>query len=237
MNNLVQVRRELRAFSNPKRAKLSARYFKTGEGEYGFGDIFIGLTVPQVQAVAEANYKNFFLRDVLGLLKSKIHEERQLGLMILTRKFKKANEIEREQIFNLYLEHTYAINNWDLVDGSAPTIVGGYLLDRDRGILKNLAKSENLWERRIAILATFAFLGKGQPTDTLDISVILLNDSHDLIHKAVGWALREVGKKCGQDVEERFLRKNYQKMPRTMLRYAIERFPETIRQKYLKGLI
>lgn len=237
MNNLGQIRQELRSFSNPGRAKLSGRYFKTGEGQYGFGDIFMGLTVPQVQKIAQANYKDFLLKDVLSLLKSKIHEERQVALMILNRKFKKATEVEKGQIFNLYLEHSYAVNNWDLVDGSAPTIVGGYLLERDRGILRILAKSKSLWERRIAILATFAFLGKGQPIDTLEISEILLTDPHDLIHKAVGWALREVGKKCGQDVEERFLKKHYKKMPRTMLRYAIERFPELTRQKYLKGLI
>lgn len=237
MSNLAQIRDELRSFADRERAQLSARYFKTGEGQYGYGDIFLGLTVPQVQALAEAYYKETLLKDILLLIKSKFHEERQLALMMLSRKFKKGQEIEREQIFNLYIEHTAFVNNWDLVDGSAPTIVGGYLFDRDRKLLDKLALSKNLWERRIAIIATAYFINKAQPNDTLRIAETLLTDKEDLIHKAVGWMLREVGKKCGQDVLERFLKKHYKKMPRTMLRYSIERFPETLRKSYLKGSI
>lgn len=237
MSNLAQIRDELRAFSDRERAQLSARYFKTGEGQYGYGDIFLGLTVPQVQALADAYFKETPLKDILLLIKSKYHEERQLALMILNRKFKKGQELEKEQIFNLYIEHTAFINNWDLVDGSAPTIVGGYLFDRDRKLLDKLALSRNLWERRIAVIATAYFINKGQPSDTLRIAETLLTDNEDLIHKAVGWMLREVGKKCGQDVLERFLKKHYQKMPRTMLRYSIEKFPEILRKNYLRGNI
>ncbi len=237
MNNLSQIRHELRSFSNTDRAKVSAKYFKTAEGEYGYGDIFLGLAVPQVQAIAQKNFRTTTLRDVALLLQSRIHEERQLALLILTRRFKFALALEQEQIFNLYLTHTGFINNWDLVDGSSPTIVGGYLFDRDRKVLDRLAVSNGLWERRIAIIATYFFIGKGQPNDTLRIAEILLNDRHDLIHKAVGWMLREVGKRCGQDTLERFLKKHYKNMPRTMLRYAIERFPEKLRRAYIEGKI
>lgn len=237
MSNLSQIRDELRSFSDKDRAQLSARYFKTGEGQYGYGDIFLGLTVPQVQALAEVYFKDTPLKDVLLLIRSKFHEERQLALMILNRKFKKGQPVEQEQIFNLYVEQVAFINNWDLVDGSAPTIVGGYLFERDRKFLDRLASSKNLWERRIAIIATAYFINKGQPHDTLRIAETLLTDKEDLIHKAVGWMLREVGKRCGQDVLERFLKKHYKKMPRTMLRYSIERFPETLRQSYLKGSV
>lgn len=228
----MEIEKDLKALSNPERAKMSAGYFKTGKGEYGEGDVFLGLTVPQQRVIAK-KYAHADLSTIDTLMKSNIHEHRFTALEILVMKFETAGEAERKEILDFYLKHTASVNNWDLVDTSAPYIVGEYLLDNDRAILHKLAKSKNIWERRIAIVATFAFIRNNDFKDTLKLSEILLTDSHDLIHKAVGWALREVGKK-NQTEEENFLRKFYKQMPRTMLRYAIERFDAKKKIFYMK---
>jgi len=228
----MEIEKDLKALSNPERAKMSAGYFKTGKGEYGEGDVFLGLTVPQQRVIAK-KYAHADLSTIDTLMKSNIHEHRFTALEILVMKFETAGEAERKEIFGFYLKHTASVNNWDLVDTSAPYIVGEYLLDNDRAILHKLAKSKNIWERRIAIVATFAFIRNNDFKDTLKLSEILFTDSHDLIHKAVGWALREVGKK-NQTEEENFLRKFYKQMPRTMLRYAIERFDAKKKIFYMK---
>ena len=215
----------LRNLADPVRAKNLARFFKTGEGEYGEGDKFLGITVPQIRAVVKQNKD----ADVSVLIKSRYHEERLCALLILVEQFKN----DQDRVYKFYLANTKYVNNWDLVDLTAPKIVGGYLVSRDKKILYKLARSENLWERRIAILSTFAFIARGESKEALKISEMLLGDSHDLIHKAVGWALREVGKRCGQKIEEEFLQKHYAKIPRTALRYAIERFGEKLRKSYL----
>jgi len=230
---LVKIRKETRKTADPKRAALLRRFFKTGPGEYGEGDVFLGLTVPQSREIAK-KYSDLKLAEAEKLIHSKIHEERLIALLILVIKFKSSDEGDREKIYHFYLKNTKFINNWDLVDLSADKIVGSYLLDKNKNILTQLAHSKNVWERRIAVLATFDFIKNSKFSDALKIARILLNDSHDLIHKAVGWMLREVGKKSLK-TEEKFLRPHYKKMPRTMLRYAIEKFPEKKRQKYLKG--
>jgi len=230
LNNL---KKELKLLSNPKQAKLLQRFFKTGKGQYGEGDIFLGIKVPEQRKVAK-RYKHLTLKEIETLLKSKIHEHRLTALFILIDKYKRAGEKEKQEIFNLYLKNTKNINNWDLIDLSAPNIIGNYLLDKERDILYKLAKSNNLWEKRIAILSTAEFIKNGEHEDTLAISKILLNDVHDLIHKGVGWMLREVGKRIDQEIEEDFLKKHHKKMPRTMLRYAIERFNEKKRKFYLR---
>ncbi|MBU0677087.1 MAG: DNA alkylation repair protein [Verrucomicrobia bacterium] len=233
--NLRTLREDLRSRASEADAAVAQRFFKTGPGEYGEGDHFIGVRVPEIRKLIRV-YEELNLRQVESLLHSKIHEERLLALLLLVRKFKKARPDEQKQIYSIYLDNTAHINNWDLVDLSAEHIVGGYLHMRNRRPLHALAKSSSLWERRIAVLATFHFIRKGEPDETLAVAEKLLNDEHDLIHKAVGWMLREVGNR-DREVEERFLRKHYQTMPRTMLRYAIEKFPEELRQAYLKGTV
>ncbi|UCD96135.1 MAG: DNA alkylation repair protein [Candidatus Bathyarchaeota archaeon] len=228
---LDQLKRELSQLSDPDRAKKLAGFFKTGKGQYGEGDRFLGIPVPAQRKVAK-KYSDLSLNDLQELLNSKLHEHRFTALVILVSKFREAEKTGKERIFSFYLQNTESINNWDLVDLSAPRIVGDYLLDKDRSILYRLAKSENLWERRIAILSTFAFIDNNEFADTLRISEALLQDNHDLIHKAVGWALREIGKK-DQNVEQRFLTMHCAQMPRTMLRYAIEKFSESKRKHYL----
>lgn len=220
---------------NKKRAEVSARFFKTGKGEYGEGDIFLGVTVPVQRKIAR-NFLNLKLSDISHLLKSKMHEYRFTALENLVFQYEKGDEKKKKEIFNFYLKHTKRVNNWDLVDTSAQYIVGDFLYDKNRDILFKLAKSKNLWERRIAIVATQYFINKNDFESTLELVGILLHDKEDLIHKACGWMLREVGKK-GKKQLEAFLRGCYKIMPRTMLRYSIERFPAGIRQKYLKGLI
>ena len=227
---------QLKKLANPQKAIGVARFFKTGKGEYGEGDIFLGITVPQIRIVAK-QCKDLSLKEIQKLLQSKIHEERLLALIILVNQFKKADEGNQKQIFDLYLSNTKYINNWDLVDCSAEYIVGGYLMNRSKNILKLLAQSNLLWERRIAIMATFHFIKQKQHEHTFTIAKILVKDEHDLIHKAVGWMLREVGKRISEAIEETFLQQHYQQMPRTMLRYAIERFDEKKRKKYLNGSI
>lgn len=235
MTNLANLKRVVKEQAAPARAKASAWYFKTGKGQYGEGDVFFGLNVPQQRQIAK-KFKALPLNDIATLLKSKIHEERFIALEILVMQFERADQKAREQIVNFYLENTTRINNWDLVDTSAPYILGQYLLTKPRRILRKLAKSKSLWEKRIAIIATAAFIKNSDFTDTLEIAEMLLGDSHDLIHKAVGWMLREVGNQ-DQTVLENFLKKRYQHMPRTALRYAIEKFPKKLRQAYLQGTI
>ena len=238
MFSLVNFKKELRKISDPRQAKVLRRFFKTRKGEYGEGDIFLGVKVPDQRKVAD-KFQELSLKDLEKLLSSKIHEYRMSALFILIKQYEKANEQEKKKIFNFYLKNTKNINNWDLVDISAPKIVGDFLLDKYKEgdmstcrLLYKLAKSNNLWERRIAIISTVVFIRNNKFKDTLKISKILLEDKHDLIHKAVGWMLREVGKR-DQKVEEEFLKKYYSKMPRVMLRYAIERFEEKKRKFYL----
>lgn len=228
------IRLELGSLADPKRAESTKGFFKTGPGEYGEGDVFIGVPVPAVRTLA-SRHRGLDKNSIRCLLRSVIHEERALALMILIHQFKEGSELSRRGIFELYLDNTVHINNWDLVDLSAEHIVGAYLEDKSKELLYAMAKSASLWERRIAILATFHYIKKGQHEDTLRLAEILLPDKHDLIQKAVGWMLREVGKRCSEEVEERFLCKQYRRMGRTTLRYAIERFPEEKRRAYLKG--
>ncbi len=226
------IQQSLKKAANPKKATGLKMFFKTAPGQYGAGDIFLGITVPETRIIAK-KYKDIDLGEIKKIFYSKIHEERLCALLILVDKFKRGDDKERKDIFNFYIKHAKQVNNWDLVDTSAPTVVGGYLLNQQRKILYTFARSKNLWEKRIAIIATFAFIKQKQYTDTFRIAEILMHDTHDLIHKAVGWMLREVGNRSGSE-EEKFLKKHYKKMPRTMLRYAIEKFPEKKRKVYLK---
>jgi 3-methyladenine DNA glycosylase AlkD len=234
MNN---IELELTEMVDEERAKINAWFFKTAEGEYGHGDRFLGVRVPQVRQVIKSNLKHSSLNDAVSLLKSPWHEVRLAGCILMVALRKKAvktgNEEEKERIFKTYLKNTKYINNWDLVDVSAPDIVGEYLMERDRSVLNVLAKSTLLWERRIAVIATGAFIKRGQHDDVFSICNILLNDKHDLIHKACGWMLREVGKNCGRDVLNEFLDAYAQTMPRTMLRYALEKHDEAEKRKFM----
>ncbi|PKN66750.1 MAG: DNA alkylation repair protein [Deltaproteobacteria bacterium HGW-Deltaproteobacteria-12] len=230
-----EICNKLPAMGDRQRALATQRFFKTGLGEYGEGDIFVGLTVPEVRKLAK-EYRSLPLIETKQLLQSPIHEARLLALFILISAYKQGDPVRQEQIYHLYLENTRFINNWDLVDASAHHIVGAYLKDRRKAPLHALAASQLLWERRIAIIATFHYIQQGEFAQTLQIAKLLLRDQEDLIHKAVGWMLRETGKR-NQQVEEKFLQKHYKTMPRTMLRYAIERFPEKLRQQYLRGEI
>lgn len=234
-NRLIELRIKVKTLGSPKVAKTMQWFFKTGKGEYGEGDLFAGIKVP-VQRKLAKEFKDLSLNDTKDLLGSPIHEERLISLFILVNKYEKGDYIEKEKIFSFYLKNRKGVNNWDLVDLSAPKIVGKHLLDKDKSILIKLASSKNLWERRISILSTYEFIKNGKFDTALKISRILLKDNHDLIHKAVGWMLREIGKK-NIAVEENFLKTHYKKMPRTMLRYAIEKFPEAKRKKYLQGKI
>lgn len=228
---IIELKKELQSLANPMRATLLQRFFKTGPGEYGEGDIFLGIKVP-VQRRVVKKYRDLLLADVLLFLQSKVHEHRMVALLILVEKFKRGNDSEKEQIFKAYLANAKWINNWDLVDVTSHHIVGQYLVDKDRGVLYDLAKSADLWQKRISMVSTFAFIRNNDFYDILKIAEILVNDQHGLIQKAVGWMLREVGKR-DQAVEEIFLKKYYRIMPRTMLRYAIERFSESERKFYL----
>lgn len=234
MTNLQSIRSELHSLANPEKAKHLQRFFKTGKGEYAEGDKMLGITVPAQRKLA-LKFKELSLADVTKLLQSKWHEERLTALLILVYQFQKGDERKQQKIFKLYLDNTPYINNWDLVDTSAEFIVGPWLEEKDKSLLVELAHSELIWERRIAMLATFHHIKKGKPDWALKIAEILVEDSHDLIQKAVGWMLREVGKRCSLEAEEAFLKKHHRKMPRTMLRYAIERFEEPRRMKWLKG--
>jgi len=253
----MKIDKILEQYKNSDKAKILQRFFKTGKGEYGEGDIFLGLTMGQNREIAK-QFLDLGFDEIQQLLDSEIHEKRMIGLLILVDKFKDYPT----KVYNFYLKNAKKINNWDLVDVTCHKIVGAFLLDKPRDILYKLAKSDNLWEKRISIISTFAFIREGDFEDTLKIAEILLGDNHDLkiqrilgprnsktrlrainvkvssdlIHKGVGWMLREVGKK-NQEVLEEFLKKHYKVMPRTMLRYTIERFEENLRQRYLKGEI
>lgn len=230
-----ELKKEIESKRNDKQAKNLQRFFKTGKGEYGEGDIFLGIKVP-IQREIVKKYSGLPLPKIQELLNNIIHEYRLIGLLILVDKFKKASEEERANIFNFYIKNTKNINNWDLVDLSAPNIFGEFLINKNKKILYDFAESKNLWEKRISIVSCFAFIRKEKFEDSIRISEILLNDEHDLIHKAVGWMLREIGKRDLPCLED-FLKKHHNRMPRTMLRYSIEKFDEEKRQKYLKGLV
>lgn len=232
MSQIKQIKEDLEKVATKERATSSQRYFKTGKGEYGEGDIFIGITVPDTRKIAN-KYKDLEIKGVKDLLESKIHEHRLLALLILVNKYKKSNQTEKQEIYDFYLNHTAQINNWDLVDSSAHLIVGPHISNKDKSILEKLAKSPSLWERRIAIIATMHFIRNNQFQETFKIADILMKDKHDLIHKAVGWMLREIGKK-NKESEKQFLNKHYKEMPRTMLRYAIEKFDKKEKEDYMK---
>jgi 3-methyladenine DNA glycosylase AlkD len=236
MKMIVQeIKSRMKKLGSKERAAISRKYFKTGPGEYAEGDVFLGLRAPVLRRLSE-EYEGLTLGQVQKLLKSGVHEERLLALLVLVRKFARAGEATRKRIFALYMKNTRYVNNWDLVDTSAEQIVGAYLHDKSRKPIHVLARSRDLWERRISIVSTFYYIKRGSFSETLEIASLLLDDEEDLIEKAVGWMLREVGKRDLAS-EERFLKKYYKRMPRTMLRYSIERFPEAKRLRYLKGRI
>ncbi|MBI4138664.1 DNA alkylation repair protein [Candidatus Uhrbacteria bacterium] len=226
------VAKELKKLGTSSKAKASAWFFKTGKGQYGHGDVFIGVTVPEQRKIAR-RFTDLPLTEIEKLLQSKIHECRLTALIILVRQYDRGSSRSHAEIVRLYLRNRRRVNNWDLVDSSAPQILGRHLLNRDRRILYKLARSNNVWDQRIAILSTQAFIRKNDFTDTLKISELLLQNRHDLIHKAVGWMLREVGDRSLK-TEEVFLKKHALVMPRVMLRYAIEKFPENKRKKFLQ---
>jgi len=230
-----EIRKRLRDLEDKEKAKILQRFFKTGPGQYGEGDLFLGIPVPLLRKLCR-DCGNVALREVEALLKSSVHEERLLALLILIREYNGEDESGKKRIYTLYLKSARWVNNWDLVDLSAPSIVGDFLKNRSRKPLYALAKSPALWKRRIAILATFRFIKEQQFDDTLRISEVLLCDKEDPIQKAVGWMLREVGKR-NQAAEEAFLKEHCRQMPRVMLRYAIERFAARKRELYMKGRI
>lgn len=230
---LEKLENEIIGLANPEKAKVYARFFKSGKGQYGEGDKFLGLTVPEQRSLAK-KYVDLDFESIKTLLDNEYHEFRLTGFFILVYKYQKSNQQSKKKIIDFYIENKHRGNNWDLIDCVADKLLGNHLLDKDKSILYELAKSESLWDRRISIITTFEFIKNNNFEDTLKISEILLNDEHDLIHKAVGWMLREVGKK---DVEvlKKFLKGNYPNIPRTTLRYAIEKFPEEERKKWLRG--
>ena len=232
---VATIQNELDRLADPERAAVHQRFFKTGPGQYGEGDVFRGIRVPEIRKIAK-KYNALILTETEALLQSPYHEDRLLALIILVSRFNKGDAAVQETVYLLYLANTHFINNWDLVDISAEHILGGFLRDASRAPLAHLAKSGLLWERRMAIMATFHFIRRHEFAETFRIAEILRNDREDLIHKAAGWMLREIGKR---DIaaEERFLKKHYRQIPRTMLRYAIERFPEPLRQAYLQGKV
>lgn len=226
---------ELHALADPEAAAGLQRFFKTARGQYGEQDRFLGIRVPELRKIA-GKHRTIHIHDAGRLLRTPYHEARMLALLILIRQFAKGSPEDRTAIYNLYMAHTEHINSWDLVDASAGQIPGAYLRERSRWPLYELAASDLLWERRISMIATWPYIRENDFTDTLAIAEILVNDNEDLIQKAVGWMLREIGKR-DMAVEETFLKSHYREMPRTMLRYAIEKFPEEKRQNYLKGLV
>lgn len=232
MNTANLVKKELEEIGNVEKSKILSRFFKTGKGEYGEGDIFIGIQVPDQRIVAKKYFKETILEDVDELLKSPIHELRLTALLILTYKYPKSTEQEKKNIYEFYLDHLEYINNWDLVDLSAERIVGEYLLDKDRSIIYKLAKSEHLWTQRVSILTTFNFIKNKQFEDAVKICEYFLKSKHDLIHKATGWMLREAGKRDIKVLID-FLDKHYKQMPRTMLRYSIEKLSPEQKKHYL----
>lgn len=232
VNNLKE---QLKKYIDKDKAEFLPRFFKVAPGEYGEGDVFIGVTVPNQRKVAR-NFKKLSFDDIESLLKEEVHEYRLTALLILVHQFEKSKEDNKKALINFYLENADRVNNWDLVDSTAHKILGPYLINKDRKILYKLAKEDHLWKQRIAIMTTFHFIKNNDYKDALAISEILINHNHDLIHKAVGWMLREIGKR-DKEVEVEYLNKYYKQMPRTMLRYAIEKFPNEERQNYLKGIV
>jgi 3-methyladenine DNA glycosylase AlkD len=232
--NYRQVHAALLALANPKKAAFLAGFFKTGPGQYAEGDRFLGVTVPALRQLAR-QFRHLGLPDCERLLQSPHNEERCLALLILVEHFEKGDAATKNKVYRLYAKNRHRVNNWNLVDGSAPYIVGPHLLRRSRSWLYQLARSPSLWDRRIAILATFSFIRAGDFADALKLTAHFLDDEHDLMHKACGWMLREIGKR-DPAVLETFLRRHHRHMPRTMLRYAIERFPPARRKAYLAGL-
>lgn len=224
---------ELSAHVNPAKARILQRFFKTGKGDYAEGDVFLGVTVPEQRKIAK-KYRDLSYRDVARLLKSPIHEHRLTALLILILQFECSDENSKKEIVTIYLEHLHFVNNWDLVDLSAPKLLGAFLcMNGKKGVLLKLVHSKNMWERRVAILATLAFIRQGSCDMTIELARILLGDKHDLIHKATGWMLREAGKKDKEKLV-RFLQEHKNEMPRTMLRYAIEKFDVATRKRYLE---
>lgn len=226
------VLNELLSVANPEKARFLQRFFKTGPGQYAEGDVFLGLVVPLTRSIAR-NCKATPLPELQILIESEYHEARLCALLIVVEQFKKAPEAQREELYAFYLRNACRINNWDLVDVTCPHIVGAYLLDKDRSVLYKLAASDNLWEQRIAMVSTIAFIRNREYTDTLALAERLMTHRHDLMHKAVGWMLREVGKKDRETLSD-FLERNATRLPRTALRYAIEHYPEEQRQYFLK---
>lgn len=234
---LDQIQEDLQACANPIKAAFFPKFFKSGPGEYAEGDKFAGITVPHIRQIVKTYWKDISIEDSVELLQNSIHEYRLTALLILVEKFNKTkDDKQKERIVDLYLKNLDYVNNWDLVDSSAHKIVGAWLYSRDREVLYNLASEDHLWKQRVAIISTLFFIKKDDYATTLEIAKRLLNHEHDLIHKAVGWMLREVGNR-NYDIEYEFLEKHYTNMPRTMLRYAIEKFDESVRQEFLKGQI
>ncbi|MBP7736086.1 MAG: DNA alkylation repair protein [Spirochaetes bacterium] len=231
--SLQDLKKELRDLADPGQAEILIRFFKTGPGQYGEGDRFLGIKVPVQRSIAK-KYRDLPLGAIDKLIKSPIHEERLVSLLILIEKYNRAGDAERNDIIELYLANTHNINNWDLVDLSAPQLLGRHLFGGDMDLLRRLARSSSLWEKRIAVLSTFYFIKKGDHAMTLELAELLLGDGHDLIHKAAGWMLREVGKR-DLAAERAFLDRYAGSMPRTMLRYAVERFPDKLRRSYMRS--
>ncbi len=231
---LLNLQKDVKKLENKKKAKILAGFFKTGEGEYGFGDIFLGIPVPECRKIA-LKYRDLGFEDILKLLRSEIHEERLIALLILVHQFQHDEMLQR-RIYEFYLKNTKFVNNWDLVDLSADKIMGAYLADKPKAILYKFAKSQNLWERRIAMLSTYYFIKNNEFEDAIGIAEVLVMDENDLIQKAVGWMLREIGNR-DKKTEENFLKKYHKTMGRTTLRYAIEKFTEKERKHYLEGKI
>lgn len=236
MATSADVRHELARLADPRRAEASSRFLQMVPGGYGEGDTAIGVSVPDQRRVAARYWRDLSLAETAELLTSGVHEERLTSLLILVRRFTRADETERGQIFDIVLANTRHIDNWDLVDSSAPYIVGPWLIDRNRSVLDRLAGSSLVWDRRIAVMATFAFIRAGDFDWTFRLADRLLRDPHDLVHKAVGWMLREVGNR-DRAAEEEFLASRYRMMPRVMLRYAIEKFDPQRRGGYLSGAV
>ena len=230
---LKQLKSDLRGRAGAGKAESLRRFFKTGAGEYGYGDKFLGVVVPDQREIAKKYFSSLSLKETEELLRGVFHEERLTALLIMVLKFAGGSAGEKERIFKIYLKNLRHVNNWDLVDLSAPKIVGAYLSDKDKNILSRLSRDKHLWSRRVAIISTFYFISRGECAWTMKIAKILLRDKHDLIHKAVGWMLREAGKRRGREIERKFLDKHAARMPRTMLRYAIEKFSPAERKKYL----
>lgn len=236
IHSMLPAQKELRMYASERRRTVNLRFFKTGKGHYGEGDQFIGVTVPDTRIVAK-KFAHLSLSEIQLLLDSPVHEERLLGLLILVGQFQKGNEKTQKEVFDFYLKNIECVNNWDLVDLSADKIVGVFLKkEKNRKLLDTLSRFSHLWKKRISIVSTFYFIRQREFADTFRITDTLMKDPHDLIHKACGWMLREVGKRDEKALIS-FLRTRYKKMPRTMLRYSIERFPPTERKKYLEGKI